>query len=367
MKVAYDPQIFLEQEFGGISRYFVELATHLARRAGYEIAIVAPLHRNAYLEDPTVAPLVRGRRVHSHRLRKFHRTLALLNRVLAARAWREGFDLIHETYFSQRPLGYAQRRVLTVYDMIHELFPQDVRHAAQVSAAKRAAVARADHVLCISETTRRDLLRLFGTPAERTSVVYLGHSLLGESPAPRTQPTGEGRPYLLFVGLRKAYKNFDVVARAFAASARLQRDFDLLAFGGGAFSGRERERLTELGVAERVRHQSGEDRQLADAYRGARLFVYPSAYEGFGLPPLEAMHLGCPVACSALGSIPEVVGQAGRYFDPAHVDEVRLAMEALAYDEPLRQQLASAGQVRAARFSWEQCAAQTAAVYESLR
>ena len=365
MKLAYDQQIFVEQEFGGISRYFVELATRMSARPGCEVSIIAPFHRNAYLEDPSVAPLVHGWRIRGRRLLKMHRTLAWANRLGAARYWRRGFDLIHETYFSLRPSGHATRRVVTVYDMIHELYPQEVRHAAEVSAAKRAAVARADHVLCISATTRDDLLRLFGTDPSRCSVVHLGHSLLADA-APEPAGASVERPVILFVGLRKAYKNFAVVAQAFAASARLRREFDLLAFGGGEFSTRERRQFEELGISAQVRHSAGNDQRLAECYRSARLFVYPSGYEGFGLPPLEAMHYGCPVACSHMGAISEVVGEAGRYFDPASQDEVRAALEAVAFDESLRRAMVRSGHGRAAQFSWEQCANETAAVYAGL-
>ena len=366
MKIAYDHQIFIEQEFGGISRYVADLAVRMALRPGYQVAIIAPFHCNAYLEDASVAALVRGHRMHSRRLRKMWRTLALVNRIAAATSDRTIHDVVHETHYSPHAFGRARARVVTVHDMIHELFPQWVRRAAAVSAAKRAAVARADHVLCNSATTRADLLRLFDVEPAKTSVVYHGHSLAATGDAAVPADTSSGRPEILYVGLRKSYKNFDQLVRAFACSRRLRAGFGILAFGGGAFSHSELGLFASLGVTASLRHEAGDDNRLAECYRRARMFVYPSGYEGFGLPPLEAMHYGCPVVCTRLGAVPEVVGDSGRYFDPGNIEEFRDALENVAFDDSLRAAMISRGRSRARLFTMDKCATATAALYERL-
>ncbi|BBY00487.1 glycosyl transferase family 1 [Mycobacterium seoulense] len=291
--------------------------------------------------------------------------LPTANRLAAPLAWRGiNPDIVHETYFAIKPLGKARRRIVTVHDMIHELFAAEFADAARVTAAKRAAVDRADHIICVSENTRQDLLRLYGVEPERTSVVHLGYSLTAQRSDPKAD-SGKGRPSLLYVGSRKGYKNFGTLLEAYGRSPTL-REFELIAFGGGPFLPDEYEAINRLGIADRVRFASGSDRELAARYQAATAFIFPSKYEGFGLPPLEAMSHGCPVVCSHAGSIPEVVGDAGVYFDPNNAEELRMAVELVATTKELQADLRARGYQRITAFSWDQCAAATARIYRNI-
>lgn len=364
MRVAYDPQAFLIQEYGGLSRYFCRLAEALARRPGVTPRIFAPLHLNAHLAE-LPRPLVRGLRV--PRVPRTGRALRFASR-LAARAAIARFrpEIVHETYYSPRSLApRGVPRVVTVLDMIHELFPGSFAPRDPVSGWKRLAVTRADRVLCISESTRRDLLALIPLPAEKVAVVPLGF----DPPAPfGAPPAPGGRPYLLYVGQRDGYKNFSGLLEAFAASPRLRGEFELRCFGGGPFTRAERERIRALGLpGERVTRAGGGDEALGAAYAGAALFVYPSRYEGFGIPPLEAMARDCPVACSATSSLPEVAGDAAAYFNPDDPQAIRAALEALLDDPRRRADLVARGRERIRLFSWDRCADATLAVYRELR
>jgi glycosyltransferase involved in cell wall biosynthesis len=245
--------------------------------------------------------------------------------------------------------------------MIHELFADETLGARQTTRAKRAAVNRADHVICISETTRQDLVNLFGVDPARTSVVHLGFSLTAEPKTPEVNPSKQ-RPTLLYVGHRTGYKNFATLLQAYGNSSTL-REFALIAFGGHPPLPDERAEMERLGVADRVRFESGSDRELAAHYRAATAFIYPSKYEGFGIPPLEAMSYGCPVVCSNAGSIPEVVGEAGIYFDPNNPEELRTALERVATTQNVQADLRARGYARLAEFSWDKCAAETARIY----
>ena len=256
--------------------------------------------------------------------------------------------------------------MLTVFDLVHEKFTGQYSRFDPTSAEKAAAVARADHIICISKNTQRDLVELLAVPMEKTSVVYLGSSALKvnrEGTLPRND-----RPFLLYVGVRGGYKNFKRLVAAFASSALLKRDFDLVCFGGGALSGEERRHAKELGISEgRLRHVSGGDDVMAQLYATAAAFVYPSVYEGFGIPPLEAMSVGCPVICSNSSSLPEVVGDAAELFDPLDEEQLRNAMERVVTSEGLRQELIARGRRRCAAFSWEGCAQETLSIYRKLR
>ena len=361
MRVAFDPQMFMLQEYGGITRYYCSLARALAAQPDMTVRIVAPLHVNSHL---AALPPGFGGGCRVPRLPRTGRLLRLTGRLLSRPALRRFHpDLVHETYYS--PDAYAPpgaKRVVTVVDMIHELFPETFAKNDPTSAWKRLATQRADHVLCISESTRRDLLERIDLPAEKVSVVHLGFDLPEIGTATAAAPS---RPYLLHVGQRGGYKNFTGLLRAFAGSARLKRDCDLLCFGGGAFTREERALIGSLGFADgQISQRGGDDAALAAAYRAAAAFVYPSLYEGFGIPLLEAMSQGCPVICGNTGSFPEVAGDAAEYFDPRDADSLHAALERLLESPARRDELIRHGRARAAQFSWARCAAETRAVYE---
>lgn len=354
MKILFDGQIFTIQQYGGISRYFFELANALSDE-GQQVWIDAPFHINRYIDG---SRLTEGRRLRP--LRGVTRFCQAANGILAARRIRRFSPaIVHETYFSADAGRDDIPHILTVYDMIHELFVEGGRGDA-LGLARRAAVMRADHIICISENTRRDLINILGVDEDRTSVIHLAASLSARDDL----PVPVDAPYILYVGPRDRYKNFDCLLRAYAAIPRLVEDFRLVCFGGGALHGEERNAIRQLGIPDgRVLQVSGSDRALAAAYRHASAFVYPSLYEGFGIPPLEAMQCDCPVICSDRSSLPEVVGKAAYLFDPTSPEALGAAMERLLYDAQLRELYILSGRERAAGFSWERCASQTLAVY----
>lgn len=358
MRVAYDHQIFEWQRYGGISRYFFELARHLHAREDLDFKIVAPFFVNEYL--PKSGLPVAG--IHVPPLRGTGRLRRHLNRWLASAAMRRfNPELVHETYYSQATTAPQRAKVvLTVHDMIHELFPGDFSEKDATIREKAAAVRRADHIICVSENTRNDLVRLLGVDPGKTSVVHHGYEL-------SQGPTGIRRckePYILYVGKRDGYKNFDILLQAYAASPSLHQHFHLVTFGGGAPTAKEQARVEALcGGKGKLLHFGGDDAVLADLYSFAEVLVYPSLYEGFGIPPLEAMSCACPVLCSNRGSLPEVVGDAAGFFDPESVASLREALTQVLSDSAFRRTLVQKGKRRCAEFSWRKCAQETLEVY----
>jgi glycosyltransferase involved in cell wall biosynthesis len=366
MRIAFDHQIFGWQVYGGISRYAFELASALHADGTDEVAIFCPLYVNRYLEHAP-AGLFRGCR----RVRPFPRSGRIyreLNRWLAWPALRRFQpDIVHETYYSGRSARLqGARHVLTVYDMIHERFPEEFSPADPTRREKAVAVARADHVICISEQTRKDLIDILGVPDDKTSVVHLGFALSsGQRPADE-RPRIE-HPYILFVGSRGGYKNFSQLLKAYAGSPSVHGQVRLVCFGGGAFRPEELDAIANAGLdPSKVIQLAGGDDVLANCYRHARAFIYPSRYEGFGIPPLEAMSFDCPVACSNVSSIPEVVGDAAEMFDPDSVDAMARAVERVVSDDDRRQSLIALGRERLKKFSWKACATETLDVYRGL-
>lgn len=367
MRIAFDSQIFAMQKHGGISRYICNLAQGLSLDSAVNVKVVAPLHINAYLSD-LPSKLVYGKKVPVIR-----GATKLLYAANLALSWRPTTrfrpSVVHQTYYL--PITYAPkgaRRVVTVYDMIHERFADVFSMNRSHTALKRKAVFKADHVICISECTRRDLLEIFNISADKVSVAHLGFDRLTESmhPMERTPDIGE-RPYILYVGQRSGYKNFSGFLRAFASSEWLRRNFGIICFGGGSLQADERRLISELGIPQyQVSQTGGSDGKLAMCYRSAAALIYPSLYEGFGIPPLEAMSLDCPVICSDTSSLPEVVGAAAEYFNPYDTDSMRSALECTLGSSERCRELVKLGRERFVQFTWDRCTGLTLEKYRSL-
>ena len=366
MRIAFDYQTFFLQSYGGISRYFTRLASGLLD-FDQQVKIFAPIHRNNYL-SALPQGIENGRFI-----KQFPpKTARLINaynqfscRYKIAK-WSP--DVVHETYYSR--MGPAPKHcptVITVYDLIHELFPQEFSVQDSTREVKRRSIERADHVVCISENTKQDLMRLHGTPADKISVVHLGFDQFTEGTI-KILPTCFGtKPFLLYVGQRGAYKNFTGFLKAVSLSNKLLSDFEIIAFGGGKFSAAESALVESLGFGpHQVQQVSGNDDLLGQYYRSARAFVYPSLYEGFGIPPLEAMTHHCPVISSNSSSMPEVIGVAAEYFNPTDIEDMRRAIENVVYSESRLDELRKEGLARLPHFSWKKCSEETLAVYRSL-
>jgi glycosyltransferase involved in cell wall biosynthesis len=364
MKIAYDHQTFTHQSYGGISRYYTTLAHELSLLKE-ETCIFAGLHRNNYLSGLPIKNF-RGVNV-SYYPPKTWKAFNLLNHVFTQvqiNSW--GADIVHETYYSSLPtLGSKVMRVTTAYDMIHEIFPEDFPVNDRTTHHKKRTFERVDHVISISHSTKRDLLKYFDIEESKISVVHLGVDV-SKYQADFYYETRQ-RPFFLYVGARGGYKNFCSVLLAIASSRSLKTEFDLIAFGGGRFSSEEAALIGELGFTKsQVQQISGGDDTLVGLYRQAEAFIYPSLYEGFGLPPLEAMAAGCPVICSNNSSIPEVVNHAGEYFDPMNYESIAIAIENVARSSELRLKLIQAGFDNVSKFSWTNCAHETMSIYNKL-
>jgi glycosyltransferase involved in cell wall biosynthesis len=365
MKILFDYQIFCLQQYGGISRYFFELANYIAVNVESKVEIFTPLYINEYLSlniglrrKGIKIPCVSGVK----RFGAWGISAALAYLMLRT---RRDLDIFHETYYSQLDCcPHTAKRIITVFDMVQEKFLETSFARNKTRYAKAHAVKRADHVICISENTRRDLIEQLSVPEEKTSVVYLGYCLTAKE---IMKPPVWDKPYILYVGKRGGYKNFAGLLRAYAKSLWLKEKFLLVCFGGGQFSTEERELMNTRGISpHNIIQISGGDAVLAGLYSTAAALVYPSLYEGFGIPPLEAMSFGCPVVCSRTSSLPEVVGSAAELFDPADEEEMCTAIERIISSTERSQLLVDRGYERIKQFSWEKCAQDTLDVYKKV-
>lgn len=361
-RVAFSPEAFLMQEYGGVSRCFAELVRALGEAGEVVPRIHATLHGNAHLRR-LPGELVRGAYLP---IKGDARKVAVhMPRWMFALAVRMGRpNIVHDTgyAFAARTRSGA-RLVVTVHDMIQEASPEFARAKSGAITEKRAAIARAAHIVVPSAGTRDELVRIEGVEPSRVTVIHHGARL----PAPEPVHPFGGKPYFLHVGARKRYKDFATAARAFARVQRAGFDGELVTVTRNGFDVEERAMLAEVGVREgTVRTIGANDRRLATLYAHARALVVPSRAEGFGIPIVEAMALGCPVACMRVIGCAEVAGDAALLSDAG--DDVSLAasLGLLVNDGPDRDRCIARGRARAAELSWPEAARKYAALVRSL-
>ena len=366
MKIAYDHLIFSEQRYGGISRYITELAVKLDRQ-GENTKIFAPMHQNKYL-DGLPGRLVTGRGFKGFPLRLSYLLKPLNNTLCNKQISDWNADVLHKSYFDWPRVRTADIPiVITLHDMIYELFSEMVGPFNDIIKRKKVAILSADHVICVSESTRRDAIEIMNISEDKISVVPLGATSFTTGKHSIKPLILTNRPYLLYVGKREGYKNFQGLLNAVGNTPRLMRDFDIVAFGGKSFTSQEHHEIARLDFSEgQVTQISGNDELLGEYYRNAEAFVFPSLYEGFGLPPLEAMSQKCPVISSNTSSMPEVIGSAAEFFNPNNHVEISQAIESVVYSASRRDELLVLGHERLKKFTWEKCAQRTLTVYKGL-
>jgi len=363
MHVLFDHQIFTWQWYGGISRYYRELIARLCHIQGVDVSLFLGWHVNEYGLD-TVQHNFKNYwgKKHAHQFGNV--PFKLINgMMLKMISGRIKPDVYHQTYYDYIDIRTKAKRVVTVHDMIHELYPHFFPFYDMTSRRKRESIQKADGIICVSEATKGDLLNCYPSLETRVKVVYHGIDLSRQHVVDSHLIDSS---YVLYVGQRSRYKNFSLLFNAYAKCRRVNAHYKLVCFGGGAFSSAEEKDIAKFGLSSKVEHLDGDDAMLTSLYKNASVIVVPSLYEGFGFPPLEAMSYGCPVLVSNTSSLPEVVGDAGIYFDPHKEDDLIDKLETLLFDETLRQKLIQAGYGQVNKFNWETCASETLQLYRDL-
>lgn len=279
-------------------------------------------------------------------------------------------DLWHFTNYFVTPT--KRPYVVTIYDMVHHYFPETV-HGENLKRLRKylpSALEHAAHIIAISEATKRSYVEVMGIPEEKITVTLLAaDSEFNEPASAQSRQAVRAKyalpeSYLLAVGNLEPRKNLKTLLHAYAQLKPDER-IPLVVVGGQGWLFDETKALIgTLGLESEVIFTGYADREeLPALYQEATAFVYPTLYEGFGIPPLEAMASGTPVLSSNAASLPEVVGDAAITFDPTDQQAMTEALRRVLSDTALRQQLADAGQRQAAKFSWEETARQTKKVY----
>ena len=356
MNIVLDNIIFSLQRAGGISVYWYELLRRMQR-------------------DKRSIRMIEHPRAMSNIFRKqldFDRAMLIddrplplwLSRYLAYPAVKDGRFLYHSSYYRQ-PQPAGATNVVTVYDFTYERFRRGVPGLVH-SIQKRAAVRAANGIICISESTKRDLLEHCPEiPASKVQVIYLGASELykplGLAGGYPPLPDFPSAPFVLFVGGRDSYKNFRLALESVAALP----DYWLVSVGGGELKPGEAELLQKLLPGRYMHLPVVDNERLNLLYNCAHALLYPSGHEGFGIPIIEAMAAGCPVIAANVSAIPEACGDAGVLVNEIRQDAFAEQILKLENAE-FRSSIIDKGHVQARRFSWETCYLETMSFYEKV-
>jgi mannosyltransferase len=326
--IEFDDIIFALQRFGGISEYWREMTSRVAAMGRFAVSRSTG-GRWARLHSP------------------------------GSRA-----EVFHSSYF-RTARGARVRNVTTVHDMVYEMgLAGTGLRAAWHRHAHRRALFSSDAIVCVSARTRDDLLEVYPSLATRCPIAVIHHGVAALD-VTHVDRDRHGQPYLLFVGGRGTYKNFGVALQAFAASGLWREGFQLHCTGH-PFTHEEVGDIARRGLAAHVIGLGALPRaELDRLYAGAYCLLYPSLFEGFGMPLLEAMRAGCPVVAANRSVMPEIAGDAALLVDAEDPHAVATALLRLS-DPALRRSLAASGRARATLFTWARSASQHAEVYLAL-
>lgn len=373
MKVLFDTQIFDWQINGGISRYFIEVLNRLNSNNDVEVLFKCRHSYNTYIQNTQWL-------VHNPFLKnlQFKGKLSVLkfinqkiNRSYSNHLLQKNIpDLFHPTYYDPYFLPYLNQKplVLTVYDLTNEKFNDHSVLTAKVLAWKKKLISRANHIIAISENTRKDVIEYYNIAPEKVTTVYLSGGFDQKVLQALQVAEMDNIPerFILFVGSRSSYKNFAAFVKEVAPVMK-QENVSLVAAGGGAMNTTEINLLKDLGITDKITafpHVS--DIFLSQLYKKAAVFIFPSLYEGFGLPVLEAMQCECPVLLSNNSSLPEVGGSAAAYFDPFVNGDLQDKLQFLLNNETFRLKMVNTGKEQVKKFNWDATAQGHIDVYKKL-
>ncbi|MEN9610048.1 MAG: hypothetical protein RLZZ628_862 [Bacteroidota bacterium] len=361
MKILYDPQAFVHP-YGGASRYYVEVIDYLKRKSDLEIELPLIYAQNSHLKEKGLhKPFIDKFFKIKYKYSLSFRALQLNQWYLKRKLKQGNFDIFHPTHYDPYFLPYLKGKpyIATVLDMIHELGL--VKNTTQAALdEKRISMENATKIVAISQKTKEDLVRLLNIPEEKVVVIYLATDF---QPTPKILTE---KKYILFTGNRMNYKNFDRFIEAVAPIVTNQKDL-YIRLTGVPLTAAEIQKIADLKLTEKVDLEVFVDeKRLMELYSNALCFVFPSLYEGFGIPIVEAFACECPTAISKASCFPEVAGDASLYFDPYSVEDMRHKIQQLVDNESLRKDLKAKGKVRSQYFSWANTARQHESLYQSL-
>lgn len=362
LNILFDHQTFSMQYYGGISRYFANIQHTIEQQSDVRSDISILRSNNHYIKDfPAPLNNAFGKILLTKQKRCFK-----WNKIYSAyRLKKNDYDILHPTYYHPYFLKYTKKPyVITVHDMIHELYPEFFEPGDEFVRYKRLCVENAAHIIAISSSTKEDLKNILGIEDSRISVIHHGYTP-ELSVSANVQSPVQSSDYLLYVGDRRGYKNFAGFVTAIVPLLEKNTSIKLICAGGGPLQSAEQELLRRLKIQSRVVQASVSDAELSSLYSGALAFIYPSLYEGFGLPILEAFQNKCPIIASDNACFREIGQDALSYFNPLDKHDMLSTIESVIGNSTEQQILIERGQQLLRNFSMEACMEKTIAVYRN--
>jgi glycosyltransferase involved in cell wall biosynthesis len=362
-KIYYDPKIFYLQKYGGISRYFINLVKNLDKNC-YQPKIIAPIFINKYLSEIDYKYKTNLLRIKSHP--KFTRKISnyINDTFFYLSSYFGKPKIIHSTYYSKIHNPKNCKIVITVYDLIHEIFNEQFKFKTTKNS-KQECLNQADKIICISENTRKDLLDYYKVDKKKIVVIPLGYP--EHKDCENIDESVFLKPYILYVGDRNNYKNFKNFIKSYCNSNTLYKNFNIVCFGGNKLSTDEKNFFaTEKIDLKKIKFLDGNDKKLNLLYKKASLYVCPSLYEGFGLTILEAMNMNCPIIASETSSLKEIGKNKIEYFDPKSIDDMQNKIENLIFNEEKKIKMINEYQEHLKNFTWKKTAYLTKKIYDEL-
>lgn len=363
MKVVYDSQIFLLQKYGGVSRYFIELYNEIKKNNSSTIIakFCVLFSQNYYLKQTIDKKIISSCIIENN---YFNRVLKFSNQLYLNVFLRMGDEIVyHPTWNNFRYVPKKVKTVITVHDMIQEILWHDNPAYSKEILNKKAAIYQSDAVIAISQNTKRDILKIYpDIPESKITVIYHGTNHLPTEEKPKINVP---KNYILYVGRRAKYKGYEFMMEAISALI-VESNINIVVVGS-ELNYEEKRFLKKLGIENRVIQIQATDAELAYLYSHALCFVFPSKYEGFGFPILEAFDNGCPVLCSNASCFPEIGGDAVEYFDYGSAESLNIKLKSIINNPNKRYFMKEQGLKRVKKFTWEKCASETCKVYESVK
>lgn len=361
MKILIDYRIFFLQKYGGISRYFLELANGL-NKTNNDVKIISPVYVNKFIDkyDKKVLSLKKINNIPLYTTKVLNFTNFFISNIYI-KSFKP--DIIHQTYFNNHFYSDKKaKKIINVWDLNHEIFHKSYNMKNDYFP-KKDSLDNADHIICSSKKTQKDLINYYNISLEKTSVLYQGVPSFTNITKKFEDPN---KPFILYVGSRKKYKNFDNFIKAISIK-NILKDFDLICFGNEEFNDEEMNLFDQLKIdAKKIKLVSGDDGKLVELYSTASAMIYPSKNEGFGFPPLEAMSLSCPVIVSNNQAIDEAVGDAALKFDPNNIEDISSKINQILYSDELKKKFINLGKERVKMFSWEKTILDLLNIYKKL-
>ncbi|MER0442236.1 glycosyltransferase family 1 protein [Emticicia sp. W12TSBA100-4] len=368
MKVLYDHQSFSGSKYGGVARYFYDLMYNLKYEQGVEVDLALLFSNNDYLKNGEIKHVTPFSFFLGYA--KTNMLFSHINRLNSAvQIARQNYDVFHPTYFKDYFQAFLGKKpfVITHHDVIPEKFSTQYAGLDGFDInQKKKILDKASKIIAVSENTKQDILDIFRVDPEKVEVIYHSTHFLTFQPNPTIKISTPKR-YLLYVGSRYNYKNFDIYIESIAPILKKQDDLYLICSGNGKFTQSEQELFIRLKVEKQIlHHEIDSDDVLYQLYKNAIAFVYPSLYEGFGIPIIEAFACDCPVILSDRSCFPEVGQDAALYFNPDDKENIAFQIEKVIENADLRTELIQKGRKRLQDFSPTITAKKTLEVYKSV-